>query len=128
MDSDLEGIVERQSIEIVAGFGSSLIFIMSNLPMVAKAVRTRDLRSYSLSQILLANTGNLLYWLYVLGLPFGPIWLLHGFNTAVALLMLALYLLFETRHGTAVSQRLSRWQSGVHLPKLSFVLGLSKEN
>lgn len=120
--------MERQSIEIVAGFGSSLIFIMSNLPMVAKAVRTRDLRSYSLSQILLANAGNLLYWLYVLGLPFGPIWLLHGFNTAVALLMLSLYLLFETRHGTAVSQHLSRWQSGVYLPKLALVLGLSKEN
>ena len=65
--------------------------------MVLKAVRTRDMGSYSLAHISLANVGNLLYWLYVLALPVGPVWLLHGFNTLVALLMLGLYLRHETR-------------------------------
>lgn len=120
--------MERQSVEMIAGFGSSLIFILSNFPMVAKAVRTRNLKSYSLGQILLANVGNLLYWLYVVGLPLGPIWFLHGFNTAVALLMLSLYLIFETRSVTAVSQQMAAWRGVMHLPRLSVILGLPKEN
>lgn len=118
--------MERQSVEMIAGFGSSLIFILSNFPMVAKAVRTRDLKSYSLGQILLANGGNLLYWLYVAGLPVGPIWFLHGFNTAVALLMLLLYLIFETHLGTAVSQQAAQWREAAYLPRLWLILGLSK--
>jgi uncharacterized protein with PQ loop repeat len=121
-------IVERQTVEMMAGFGSSLIFILSNFPMVTKAVRTRDLKSYSLSQILMANVGNLLYWLYVVGLPLGPIWFLHGFNTAVSLLMLSLYLIFERGTGTAVAQQLSHWRRSPHLANLSLLLGLPKEN
>jgi hypothetical protein len=101
---------------------------MSNFPMVAKAVRTRDLQSYSLGQILLANVGNLLYWLYVVGLPLGPIWFLHGFNTAVALLMLLLYLIYETSSGRAVFQRIFRWRTAAYLPRLSLILELPKEN
>ncbi|MBK8905379.1 MAG: hypothetical protein IPM53_29625 [Anaerolineaceae bacterium] len=120
--------MERQSVEMIAGFGSSLIFILSNFPMVVKAVRTRDLKSYSLGQIMLANVGNLLYWLYVVGLPVGPIWFLHGFNTAVAVLMLSLYLIFETRPGAAVSQQISEWRRTSYLPRLSLMLGLSKGN
>ena len=89
--------MEREMVEMVAGFGSSAIFILSNFPMVAKAWRKRDLRSYSIGQILLANLGNLLYWLYIVGLPVGPIWFLHGFNTAVALIMLTLYVRFELK-------------------------------
>lgn len=108
--------MEQLNVEIIAGFGSSMIFILSNFPMVVKAVRTRDLKSYSLGQILLANLGNLLYWLYVAGLPLGPIWLLHGFNTAVAILMLSLYLIYETR------------QSAANPARLSLLLGLSKES
>ena len=80
---------------VVAGSLSSVIFVSSNLPMVSKAIRTRDLGSYSLAHIGLANVGNLLYWLYVAALPVGPIWFLHGFNTIVALLMLGLYLRHE---------------------------------
>jgi uncharacterized protein with PQ loop repeat len=83
-------------LQIVAGSLSSVIFVTSSLPMVLKAIRTRDLRSYSLANISLANVGNFLYWLYVLALPLGPIWFLHGFNTLVALLMLVLYLRHET--------------------------------
>ncbi len=84
-------------LQIVAGSLSSILFITSSLPMVTKAIRTRNLRSYSLANILLANLGNLIYWIYVLALPVGPVWFLHGFNTIVAVLMLVLYLRHEAR-------------------------------
>lgn len=84
-------------LQLLAGSLSSVIFVGSNLPMISKALRTRDLASYSLGHIGLANAGNVLHWLYVAGLPLGPIWFLHGFNTLVALLMLALYLRHEAR-------------------------------
>jgi hypothetical protein len=87
--------MDLKMVQLVAGTGSSLIFIGSNFPMLLKALTTRNLQSYSLAQISLANTGNLIYWFYVIGLPVGPIWFLHAFNTAVALIMLALYLRFE---------------------------------
>jgi uncharacterized protein with PQ loop repeat len=79
-------------LQIAAGSLSSILFITSSLPMVTKAIRTHNLRSYSLANILLANLGNLVYWIYVLALPVGPVWFLHGFNTLVAVVMLALYL------------------------------------
>lgn len=85
--------------QVLAGFVSSMIFIGSNFPMVFKALKTRDLRSYSLGQIGLANLGNMLHWLYVVGLPVGPVWLLHGFNSAVAVLMLGLYVRYELAGG-----------------------------
>jgi uncharacterized protein with PQ loop repeat len=84
-------------LQIVAGSLSSILFITSSVPMVTKAIRTRNLRSYSLTNILLANLGNLIYWIYVLALPVGPVWFLHGFNTIVAVLMLVLYLRHEAR-------------------------------
>jgi len=89
-------MVENQ-LQIVAGFVSSIMFISSNLPMLYKALRTRNLRSYSLVHIGLANVGNLLHWVYVAGLPPGPVYLLHGFNTVVAVIMLCLYLHYETQ-------------------------------
>ena len=79
-------------LQIAAGSLSSILFMSSSVPMVTKAIRTRNLRSYSLANILLANLGNLIYWVYVLALPAGPVWILHGFNTLVAVVMLALYL------------------------------------
>ena len=82
-------------LQLFAGSLSTVIFVTSSLPMVAKAIRTRDLGSYSLANIALANAGNLLYWLYVLALPLGPITFLHAFNSVVALLMLLLYLRHE---------------------------------
>ena len=84
-------------LQVLAGSLSSVIFVGSSLPMLSKAVRTRDLASYSFANIGLANAGNLIYWLYVAALPVGPIWFLHGFNTLVALLMLGLYLRHESR-------------------------------
>jgi hypothetical protein len=53
----------------------------------------------------LNNVGSLLYWLYVLSLPFGPIYFMHGFFTLVSLLMLIGY--FRYRTVQAVAKRLT---------------------
>lgn len=81
-------IVEH--ISIIAGTFSTLIFVSSNLSMLWKAYRTKDLHSYSRLNIILANAGNLIYWIYVLSLPPGPIWLLHLFYTFTSAFMLVL--------------------------------------
>ena len=60
--------------------------------MLVKAGRTKDLASYSLGNIVLANVGNLIYAVYVFSLPFGPIWALHGFHLGATGLMLFWYL------------------------------------
>jgi len=65
--------------------------------MLLKAVRTRDLKSYSLGNILLANVGNVFHSIYVFNLPPGPIWLLHAFYLITTGLMLVWYLRYEWR-------------------------------
>jgi uncharacterized protein with PQ loop repeat len=80
---------------VIAGIISTIIFAFSTLPMLLKAFRTKDLRSYSLGNIALANTGNAVHCLYVYSLPPGPIWLLHGFYVVTTALMLAWYLRYE---------------------------------
>ena len=99
--------MEMQSLQIIAGSISSFLFISGNIPMLVKAFRSRNLRSYSLSNIALMNAGNLAYWVYVSNLPFGPIWVLHGFYTVAEVLMLVWYLRFELsktpRHALVVS-------------------------
>jgi uncharacterized protein with PQ loop repeat len=87
--------MEPDTIALLAGFISGAIFISSNLPMVIKAWHTKNLNSYSLAHIGLANLGNLIHWVYIAALPAGPVWLLHGFNTLVATFMLFLYLRYE---------------------------------
>jgi hypothetical protein len=87
--------METVNIAIMAGFISGAIFIFSNLPMIAKAFLTKNLKSYSLGHIGLANLGNMIHWIYIAGLPVGPIWFLHGFNTLVAVFMLVFYLRYE---------------------------------
>lgn len=87
--------MDIQTLHTVAGSISSLLFITANFPMLVKAYRTRNLRSYSLSNIVLINVGNLLYWLYIINLPPGPILLLHSFYTAASALMLVWYLRYE---------------------------------
>jgi hypothetical protein len=77
---------------VLAGAVASVIFVGSTLPMVVKAVRTRDLGSYSLGNILLANLGNLVQSIYVFHLPAGPIWALHSFHLVTTALMLVWYL------------------------------------
>jgi hypothetical protein len=76
------------SVPILAGVLATAIFTASTLPMLAKARRTRDLRSYSLANIGLANVGNLVQSVYVLSLPPGPIWALHAFYVLTSALML----------------------------------------
>ena len=68
------------------------LFAMSYLPMLVKAHRTRDLSSYSLGNILLANTGNAVHSVYVFSLPAGPIWILHGFYLLTTGTMLCWFL------------------------------------
>jgi uncharacterized protein with PQ loop repeat len=76
------------SIPIAAGAIAALVFAASALPMLGKAARTKDLRSYSRGNLVLANVGNLIYSLYVFHLPPGPIWLLHSFYAGTSALML----------------------------------------
>jgi hypothetical protein len=67
--------------------------------MLLKAVRTKNLQSYSLGNILLSNVGNVIHTIYVFNLPPGPIWLLHTFYLVTTGLMLVWYLRFERRPG-----------------------------
>ena len=85
------------SLQVLAGFTSSMIFISSNLPMLFKAFKTKDMSSYSLGHLTLGNLGNAVYWLYVLSLPVGPVWFLQGFFTLASGLMLFCYLRFEKK-------------------------------
>jgi hypothetical protein len=106
-------------IQAVAGVAATALFVTSTLPMLLKAGRTRDLRSYSLANIALANVGNLLQWLYVSSLPFGPIWFLHGFHTGTTALMLVWYLRYAARCvslpclARTVGTRLLRWSGAL---------------
>ncbi len=76
---------------LIAGSVSTVIFATSYMPMLVKAVRTKDLSSYSRAQLVLTNFGNVLYSAYVFSLPFGPIWALHSFYLVATALMLAWY-------------------------------------
>jgi hypothetical protein len=75
-------------IPVLAGIASTTIFAASVLPMLVKARQTRDLRSYSRGNLVLANIGNGVHSVYVFDLPPGPIWALHGFYLVTSALML----------------------------------------
>ena len=83
------------SLPVVAGAVSTVIFAGSMLPMLVKACRTKDLSSYSLGNIALANVGNAVHSVYVFHLPAGPVWVLHSFYLVSTVLMLAWYLRYE---------------------------------
>ncbi len=87
--------MDSDQVQIIAGAISSMMFMGSNLPMIFKAIKTKDLNSYSLGHLGLSNLGNLIHWVYISSLPFGPIWFLHAFNTFVAALMLFWYFRFK---------------------------------
>jgi hypothetical protein len=72
-----------------------LIFVSGNFPMLVKAFKTKNMKSYSLGNIALSNLGNVIYWIYVSSLPLGPIWFLHGFFTVTTALMLIWFLCYE---------------------------------
>ena len=80
--------MESETIQVIAGFTSATIFASSKIPMLLKAFITKDLKSYSLGHMALSNTGNVVYWIYVVSLPLGPIWLLQSFFTIADVLML----------------------------------------
>ena len=80
---------------VIAGAISTTIFALSALPMLLKAFRTKDLRSYSLGNILLSNVGNVIHSVYVYSLPAGPIWLLHTFYLVTTGLMLIWYVRYK---------------------------------
>ena len=77
-----------QDAGVVAGTVSTTLFVISYLPMLVKAARTRDLSSYSAGNLVVANVGNVVHSVYVFSLPAGPLWLLHGFYVVSSALML----------------------------------------
>lgn len=74
---------------------STSIFTLSQIPMLVRAFRTKNLQSYSLANLALANLGNAIHWLYMFNLPLGPIWFLHSFHTLVTAVMLFAYLRYR---------------------------------
>jgi hypothetical protein len=70
---------------LLAGMISTIFFVASYLPMLTKAARTRDLGSYSRSNLVLANA---VHSMYVFSLPLGPIWVLHTFYLVSTAIML----------------------------------------
>jgi len=93
--------VDQMTVQTAAGFSATIIFFLSNLPMLLKAKRTKNMTSYSLTNIALANLGNVVQWVYILGLPFGPIHFLHAFYTVSTMIMFAWYLQYASRQGTS---------------------------
>ena len=85
----------EMNLPVIAGAISTTIFALSTLPMLLKAFRTKDLSSYSLGNILLANIGNAVHSVYVFSLPVGPIWLLHAFYLVTTAMMLVWYVRYE---------------------------------
>jgi uncharacterized protein with PQ loop repeat len=94
------------NLPLIAGAISSTMFALSTLPMLLKAFQTKDLKSYSLSNIVLSNVGNIIHSVYVFNLPPGPIWLLHGFHLVTTGLMLVWYLRYEWRPGIQKPQQI----------------------
>ena len=84
--------VALMDLAVIAGVVSTGLFAMSYVPMLVKAVRTKDLASYSLGNLAITNAGNAVYSAYVFSLPFGPIWFLHSFYVVASLLMLVWFL------------------------------------
>ena len=86
-----------EDVGVVAGMFSTSLFVLSYLPMLVKAARTKDLSSYSPGNLIIANVGNVVHSVYVVTLPLGPIWFLHAFYTASTALMLLWYVRFGRR-------------------------------
>jgi hypothetical protein len=84
--------MDAQQLSLIAGMISTAMFASSNVPMLIKAFRTRDFRSYSFAHIVMSNVGNAVHWIYIAALPWGPIWFLHAFYTITTALMLIWYL------------------------------------
>ena len=83
------------TLPVLAGMVSTAVFAGSVLPMLHKALRTREMSSYSLGNIALANVGNAVHSIYVFDLPPGPIWFLHTFYLVASALMLLWFLRYR---------------------------------
>jgi hypothetical protein len=59
--SGIEAVVSIVDIPVAAGSLATAVFAASTLPMLVKAHRTKDVRSYSLGNIALGNVGNVFY-------------------------------------------------------------------
>ncbi|HEX6151764.1 hypothetical protein [Nocardioides sp.] len=92
-----EVIMDPHDLPVLAGTVSTVMFVISYLPMLVKAVTTRDLASYSLGNLVIANVGNGVHSVYVFSLPMGPIWFLHGFYLLATALMLVWHRRFAGR-------------------------------
>jgi uncharacterized protein with PQ loop repeat len=77
------------NLPVLAGTLSTVLFAVGMLPMLLKAARTKDLDSYSLSNLVLSNVANAVHSIYVFNLPAGPIWVLHLAYILASGLMLA---------------------------------------
>jgi uncharacterized protein with PQ loop repeat len=97
------------SIPTLAGSLATLVFALATLPMLGKAVRSRDLTSYSRGNLVLANVGNAIYSVYVFQLPLGPIWFLHAFYLLSSALMLFWSRRFAPRHASTYPQLAEEW-------------------
>jgi uncharacterized protein with PQ loop repeat len=97
------------NIAVLAGSVSTVLFAVSYLPMLAKAVRSKDLASYSLSNLALCNVANAVHSVYVFSLPVGPIWALHSFYVVASLLMLVWFLHYRrgARHLTITHRHIT---------------------
>ena len=105
--------MEWNEFQILAGALSSLIFIGGTLSMLWKAWKTRDMASYSVSGLALNTFGNLMNWFYVLSLPLGPIYFLHGFHTIATGFMLIGSMVYRhhpvlDKHITDTVQKITR--------------------
>ena len=57
--------VPMRELALAAGLTSTTVFVLSYLPMLYRALRTRDLGSYSRPSLVLANVGNVIQAIYV---------------------------------------------------------------
>ncbi|WES63003.1 hypothetical protein P0L94_11115 [Microbacter sp. GSS18] len=78
-------------IAMLSGTVSTVLFAAANLPMVLKALRSHDLRSYSFGALVVGNVANVFHTVYVFSLPFGPVWILHLFYLVSMGVMLVLW-------------------------------------
>jgi uncharacterized protein with PQ loop repeat len=91
------------NLPVLAGTFSTVLFALGMLPMLLKAARTKDLASYSLSNLVLSNVANAVHSVYIFNLPAGPIWLLHVVYVLASALMLVWWLRYRNeRQGTDV--------------------------
>jgi uncharacterized protein with PQ loop repeat len=96
------------NIPVLAGTISTGLFMASVLPMLIKAWRTKNLESYSLGNLVTSNVANLVHSVYIVSLPIGPVWALHGFYLGATALMLFWALRYRRRVHRTVSARPQR--------------------